>query len=363
MSETGKTKKKPLGTGAVVFFSFLCVLLIVAGAAVLLSSLILKRAVQPETLTNAASKVTLSEMNRPDGTSLAHYINETYLIDSAVSDEKMTSILRDGTFNEWIGKKAGAVGAYLSGREAMLEKVSPDEIDALIRENELTIQLHTGINGLYSNNPRILERIKPDIAAWNAQLDDLFLYGTPSKWLHALLSGWIVWVLGGVLLILMVLLVMIHSRGQRHLGTAFKTYAVAAGIPSLLLCLGGLCGEWALGQFGYAGISKVFKALHTIPLTVGGIALLACAALFGFGILWNIVADRPKNVVPAEAVEVSVKETVPDVPALPAETPIAPTVEETVPEEPAAPRHFCRFCGGELVNSDAKFCYKCGKTQ
>ncbi|MDE5564505.1 MAG: hypothetical protein K2I93_05070, partial [Oscillospiraceae bacterium] len=33
------------------------------------------------------------------------------------------------------------------------------------------------------------------------------------------------------------------------------------------------------------------------------------------------------------------------------------------PEAEKLTRHYCRFCGEPLVNSDAKFCYKCGTTQ
>lgn len=366
-----QTEKQPYGTGKVIFLSFICVLLTCLLAAGILGCLTARQVVYTQDVPAAASALPLQEIVLPDGESLPHAICTNYIKDAAFTDEKMANILRDGSFNVWVGEKAAQYVQYLSGETGIVPQITPEEVKALIAANDTTVQLHTGVHAFSEADPRLIERIKPDIAAWNASAGDFLERSFSGKLLRAALSGWF-WIVlsvlaGGIL----IWLIVIHIKGKRHIGTALKTFAVPALIPSLLVFLAGACGEWGLGLAGLGSFGKAWNLLHTAPMTVGGIAVLGCIALFGLGILWNTIAHKPADygeTAPAydphdlSAANAPAPERVEK--TMTVEPSIAPEVPETPDaSEPQVIRKYCRFCGGELVNQDAMFCYKCGKEQ
>ena len=140
--------------------------------------------------------------------------------------------------------------------------------------------------------------------------------------------------------------------------------------------------------------------LRKAPLMTGGFGAAGSVVIFLFGMVWNQIAGHvaDKRAARAAAIEQYDAPSVNDAPTpvydetpapapapapttapAPSPTPVEttpddvpetkdvpetadPVVPET-PAEPAAPRRFCRFCGAQLVNENAQFCYKCGTPQ
>ena len=281
-----KKEKKPFGTGTVVFLSFLCVILVIAAAAALLGCVMAGSLVQRDDLALAGSSIALEQVTCADGTSLPAYINRTYLMDERISDDKLSNILRDGTFTQWVGEKTEMYAASIAAGNTFPPQIQPDEVAQLLERNDSTIQLHTGIHDYSQENPRTIERIKPDIAAWNGRMNDLLGNTLSGGLVRASVSLWIVWVLCVVLGFALILLVLIHARGQRRLGTAFKTFAAAAFVPSAVLFLAGLLGKWLLGMTQLSAFSKrsaaapAWCASRCLPLASSGTASPRAAPLW-----------------------------------------------------------------------------------
>lgn len=365
-------EKKPYGTGRVVFLSFLCVVLVFVLITGLLGSVTLRQLLLSEQIGDAAAAVPLEQITLPDGSALAAEINGSYVRVDGITDENVGYILRDGTFNEWVGEKAAAYAAHLLNPDGKpLPEITQGEISQLIAANDSTIQLHTGVHDFSAVYPETAQTAFADAARLN---DDMRMRDDSIGGVIVRFSVTIVpWIVLSVLLLLvMIWLIQIHVRGKRHVGTAFKIFAVTAFIPSAVVFLAGALGSWVLGLFGLAYLQSAVSLLLGTPMAVGGIGALGCIVLFAFGMLWNAIARKHAAKTagtlpvydPAEASALSeqperVMETVP---ASEPVTAAKPEVSVSPVSEPII-RHYCRFCGGELVNSDAKFCYKCGKPQ
>ncbi len=374
-----KKEKKVYGTGKVVFLSFLCVLLTLVLGITLLGSLTGRRLLWNEDIVGAAEKIPLDQVTLADGQSLAAAINENYIQIPAVTDVKVQQILRDGNFNVWVGEKAGVyadfIKNYRRGSADMFPKITTSELTRVITENDATIQLHTGIHDFGASNPQVAEAAAADLENFNDTMKNTIGVGGTATLIRLIVSNWMWCVLSFFLLLVMIWLIVIHVRGKRHVGTAFKTFAITGFIPCLLVFLAGAFGVQILDLAGFGTYADAYDVLHGAPFTIGGIGALGCLALFGLGVLWNAIAHKDPaeygESVPAydpADIPEQPQRTMPEpepVPT-PAPVPVVETelVEESVPEdEPAIIRHYCRFCGGELVNQDAKFCYKCGKPQ
>ena len=374
-----KKEKKVYGTAKVVFLSFLCVLLTFVLGTALLGSLTGRRLLWNEDIAGAAESIPLEQVELAGGQSLAAAINENYIRIPEITDVKVEQILRDGKFNQWVGEKADGyadfIKNYKHGSADNFPMITTAELSRVITENDETIQLHTGIHNFGATNPQVAEAAAADLDSFNDTMKNTIGVGGTATLIRLIVSNWMWCVLAFFLLLVMIWLIVIHVRGKRHVGTAFKTFAITGFIPSLLVFLAGAFGSRILDYAGFGAYAKAFEMLHGAPFTIGGIGALGCVALFGFGVLWNAIAHKD----PAEYGESVPAYDPADIPAQPQRTmpepepapapapvPVVETelVEEPAPaEEPVIVRHYCRFCGGELINQDAKFCYKCGKPQ
>lgn len=362
-----KKLKKPYGTGKVVGLSFVCVLLILVLTTALLGCVTLGQIVRSGQVQDAAASIALDRVTLSDGSSLAAEVNRSFLNGLGISDDKVRGILRDGSFRTWVGETAGAYADYLMEHDnTPFPEITAEDITRLVADNDDTIRLHTGLHTFSAEHPETIAAASAEAVKWNdaarRYLSDETLCGKLSC---ASVTIWPGVVLGVLLALVTVWLIAIHVRGRRHVGTAFKTMAVTAFVPSLVFVLAGLLGAWITGLCGQDAFRKAVSLLGKSPLTVGGIAVLGCIALFGFGVLWNAIAGKAS--APAGISEES---------PMPETAPVPEPVKETVPASKPSPepsaqasapvpgvRKYCRFCGGELVNSDAMFCYKCGKLQ
>lgn len=373
MKDTKMQEKKPYGTGKVVFLSFLCVLLTFVLGTLLLGSLTARHIIKNGDIAGAASSIPLDKVTLSDGTSLAAAINQKYVQNPQITDVNVEHILRDGTFRNWVGTKADSYAQFLRTYKTRqvnnFPKVTVNELQTLISANDPTIRLHTGIHDFGRNNTQVAQAASADIDAFNATMESTLGTGGTASLIRLFISDWCWIVLGIFLLLVMIWLIVIHVRGKRHVGTAFKTFAITGVIPSLLVFLAGAFGQYFLHMAGLNVFDNAFLTLHKIPMMIGGFGALGCAVLFGFGVLWNTIAHKePAAELPEAPAAEAAPSPVPDPLPVPDRMPvveenIVPDAEPETEEEPKVIRKFCRFCGGELVNSDAMFCYKCGKPQ
>ncbi len=373
-------ERKAYGTGKVVGLSVLCFLLIFLLSTLLLVCVTVHRHAVQEELPAAMSAIPLQEAyvrHNGEDMSFATYLLRHYVENDSITESQMNAILRDSDFNEWLGEKTGQYTKYFVAADDTVPfpMIGKEEINQLFMRNESTFRLHTGMDDVAAEANRICSDLTPSLNKFNQNTYHLLAEGSAGFAIRAIVSKWIWCVLGGLLTLLLIWLIVIHVRGRRHVGTALKTFSVAACIPCAVLLLWGAFGVWILGAVHAGYLQAPARVLHNTWLLCGGFGLLGCAVLFSTGIIWNRIAGRvPK----------SVEDKVPEAPAVPfmpeasekaqptalpteapAETPIEAAVEapEQIPEVEKITRHYCRFCGEPLVNSDAKFCYKCGTTQ
>ncbi|MBR3629011.1 MAG: hypothetical protein IKN55_00860, partial [Oscillospiraceae bacterium] len=236
--------------------------------------------------------------------------------------------------------------------DAALPLITADDIHSAMDFNDSTIRLHTGLNAAAELEPQVQENAAAACEAYNTAVTDTMTKGLSAFCLNAAVSRWIWYVLGGLLLVLLIWMTVIHVKGKKSVGTAFKAFSIAACIPCFVLLLWGALCVPLLGWTGTGYLQSAAKMLRGTWLMIGAIGVLGCIALFGIGAIAGKIAVKRAS-APAS------------VPAQPAQAP-APAAE---PPAPAAEtpqnltRRFCRFCGEPLVNNDALFCYKCGSKQ
>lgn len=381
-----QTEKKPFGTGKVVGLSFIAVLLTVILTVLLLGCMAARYFVYHKQA-SAVSMVPLDQVTFSDGTTPASRIKSRYVSDPKITESTVQHILRDGKFSAQIGDLFGNYCEFLADYpQGEFPEVTVGDVQELLRNNDETIQLHTGIHDFSENSGELISAVKPDLDAWNAKMRDTLDTGAKANLLRTIISQWVWILLGGLLLMVLIWLIVIHVRGQKRVAAAFKTFAIAALIPSMVLFLCGMFGTKLLNGSAYALYADAFEAISSTPKLIGGLANLACVAIFGIGVLCNAAAS--KKAVSTDAIMPVEPMRVPEPAAEPVTEPAAPVTEPAAPvtepitepdipvieteivtepepadEEPVIIRRFCRFCGGELVNEDAKFCYKCGKPQ
>lgn len=354
---SSKGKNTALTVVCILLTFLLCTLLLLCFAA--------HRFANHEPVQEAFSKIDLTTVTLSDGTPLVTKINRDYIGEGVLADEKLTMLLHDGSFDDWVGEKAAAYVNYIAGDDhaaSHFPDIMTPEIEALIQENDSTIRLRTGIHDFTAENPQILRNMKPDLEIWNKQMRSAFSSGFTAKLLFAAVSEWIWYVLGALLLVLLIWMIVLSVKSQARIGTACKRFSATCFIPGILMLLWGLLGGMLMKLAGAGYLSETVSALHGAPILTGGLCCLASVALFIFGALWNAAAAAIQGIPhrkkePASAVTFAQP--------VPSPAPAVALTKSAAPvmEAPAASRHFCRFCGGELVNSDAKFCYKCGKAQ
>ena len=359
----------PYMKGKSTALTVICVILTFVLCTLLLGCFALHRFVYDEPVRKAFAKIDLTEVTLSDGTPLVMKINRDYIGEGILAEDKLVKILQGGTFDNWVGEKAEAYVQFIAGDDhsgAEFPDIMTPEIETLINDNDSTIRLYTGLHEFAAENPQIMVNMKPDLERWNKHMRATYTTGFKANLLFAAVSRWIWYVLGALLLALLIWMIVICVKSQERVGTALKRISVTCFIPGTLMLLWGLLGGLILRIAGYGYLSATVNALHSAPLLTGGLCCLASTALFIFGILWNTAAAALQNLPRRERKPAPVRTAPQPIPAS------APAVALTKPAEPVtespAPvtggsRKFCRFCGGELINSDAKFCYKCGKAQ
>lgn len=366
-------EKMPYTKGKSVALTVISVILTCLLCTVLLGCYTAHRFVYEEPVGKAFSKIKLDEMTLSDGTTLVTKLNRDYIGEGVISDDKLTKVLQNGTFKDWVGQKAEGYTSFVASPERSsreFPEIMTPEIEALLVKNDSTIRLYTGTHDFAENNPQILRNMKPDLENWNKKMRESLCCGFSAKLLFAAVSEWIWYVLGGLLLLLLVWMIIISVKSHDRVGTGIKRFAVTCVVPGALVLFGGLLAPVIASLSGHAYLKETVTMLHSAPIAAGGLCCLASCALFAFGMLWNAAASALQGLSHRE------KQPRTRVMPVPAPTP-APAVALTKPAAPitnvpeipqpetsaSTTRKFCRFCGGELVNSDAKFCYKCGKAQ
>ena len=362
-------ESRPYMKGKSTALTVICVILTVVLCTLLLGCFALHRFVFDEPVKDAFAKIELTEVTLSDGTPLLTKINRDYIGEGVISEDKLSKVLRDGTFDKWVGEKAEGYVQYIGSDDhnsMHFPDIMTPEIEELINKNDSTIRLYTGMHDFAAENPQIMRNMKPDLESWNKRMRATYSAGFSAKLLFAAVSQWIWYVLGALLLVLLIWMVVICVRSQDHVGTAFKRYAVTCFVPGILMLLWGLLGGLLMRLFGLGYLTDTVNALHAAPILTGGLCCLASVALFVFGVLWNTAAGALQNLPRREKKPAPVR-TAPQPIPVPAPAVALTKPAEPVTESPApitgGSRKFCRFCGGELINSDAKFCYKCGKAQ
>lgn len=357
-------EKKPYGKAKVFGLSVLIFVLVLVLSTALLVCVTAHRHVYYDPIADAVASVPLEDtlVRLDDGqtVTLAKYINDNYIKSDRISEGQVRNILRNGDFNTRVGEKAGMIAQYIALRRSHPEDVSvpeitPEDIHYAIDFNESTIRLHTGLNDASVLEEPVKANTAADCEAFNKQLRGILTEGLSAVLIDAAVSRWIWYVLGGLLLLLLIWAVVVHAKGPGSAGTAFEVFAVAAGLPCLALMLWGLFSLYIFRWNNMAYLEYPVLYLRRVWFAIGGIGFMGCGVIFMFGKILG--ASKKKHAAPEAA-------------AAPAEEPVpeqtAETAEEKPEEEAAAPeltRHYCRFCGKPLVNSDAMFCYKCGTKQ
>lgn len=361
-------ERMPYTKGKATALTVVCVILTALLCTLLLGCFAAHRIAYDEPVKDAFAKIDLTEVTLSDGTPLLTKVNRDYIGEGVIAEDKLAKVLRDGSFDDWVGEKAESYVQYIAGDDhsgPCFPEIMTPEIEELITQNDSTIRLYTGMHDFAAENPQIMRNMKPDLENWNRSMRDSLSTGFTAYLLFAAVSRWIWYVLGALLLLLLIWMTVITVKSQDRVGTAFKRYAVTCFVPGILMVLWGLLGGLILKLAGSGYLQPTVDTLHSAPLLTGGLCCLASIALFILGVLWNTAASAIEGLPRREKKPAPVAHTAPQ----PIPAPVsAAAVTEPVPPvtEPAAPvaaRNFCRFCGGELVNADAKFCYKCGKAQ
>lgn len=350
-----QTEKKPYGKGKVFGLSCLIFVLVLVLSTVLLVCVTAYRHVYYDPVAEAAASVPLQDtlVRTEDGQTmyLASFINQNYVKQEHISDNQIKYILRDGDFNLRVGEKAGMIAQYIALHknhpdDVTLPTITQDDIHYAVEANESTIRLHTGLNDATVLEAPINANSAPACEAYNQQIRVILTEGLSAVLIDIAVSHWIWYALGGVLLLLLIWMIAVHARGNGSTGTGFKVYAVAAFIPCVVLLLWGLLCVWIFGLAQAAYLQAPAAVLRHTWIAVGGFGALGCVVLFCIGTIVSRFGAK-ESAAPAAV-------TVPDETAAPA----------SIPDPPKdMTRRYCRFCGKELVNGDAMFCYKCGTKQ
>ena len=342
-----ETEKKPYSGKKVFGLSLLCVLLTFVLSITLTVCVTAHRHVYYDMIAEAAASVPLqyAQIRTEDGQkiTLAKYINEHYVQNPRFSDAQIANILRDGDFNMRVGEKAGMLAQYIALHkrhpgDVQLPLITAEDIHYAFEFNDSDIQLHTGLNAAAELEPQVQANAAADCEVYNTKLTDTMTKGLSAFLIDAAVSEWIWYVLGGLLLVLLIWMIVIHVKGRKSVGTAFKAFSITASLPCFALLLWSALCVPVLGWSGAGYLQNAAKILRGTWLMIGAIGVLGGIALFGIGAIAGQLRARKAA---------------------------APVQDPTPAEAPQRDmtRRYCRFCGEPLVNNDALFCYKCGTQQ
>lgn len=348
--------KKKYGKPKFVLLNVLCFVLVMVLGTSLMASLSLRYTVQEELLPVTAKQLPLSEIPVNDSTA-AQFILDEFIQDERVSVENVQKVMEDGTFSTFLAELTERYNTYLrEGGE--FPQVQSEEFVKLIEENADLIYAETGLRFLDADKQKLRENLSEPISEWNAAAEQSMHKGVSGFAVKASVSLWLPIVLGILLLAVMVWMIVIYVRSGFRTGTAFKMYAIALFVPSILVVLATIAAN-ILVAVKSPTLGKTVALLNNCVWAFA-IGVLAAAVIFGLGILCNFIV-KGKKAPAAQAEEVY--------DGFFAGNP-KPQEESTEPEPKAEPeaeeqaqRKFCRNCGQPLVNPDAKFCYKCGNVQ
>lgn len=337
----------------------LCAVLAFLLTLLLLCCISVRQHVMRNDLPKAASAVMLDRVTVKNASgasvSLARLITEDYIADPGIGEEQMKTVLREGTFHYLLGDKVNEYNAWLAaGGEGTFPQVTVDECIDALKGNATLLYRETHFQLSGDSEATFRQNLEQKLPGLNDKLSRILETGFVAFLLKGCIAGWLCYIPAALLLVLFVWMIVFHVKGKRFAGKGIRTFSVSVLIPCLLLVIWGIFSALLLGNTAYGDAAK---QLRETWLTVGGIGALGGIVLYGFGMICKLF--EKKDAIPAEEDYLTSPEAESEMPSAPA--PEAKPSEE-VPEQPAT-RHFCRFCGEPLVNSDAKFCYKCGTPQ
>ncbi len=354
-------KERKKGGAAVAMISVLCFVLVLVCTLLLVLAISARHCVTNRAVPAAMSETSFAQL-QIDGRTAAEIVLEDFVADDRVTLEDVEQLMEEGTFSEYAANLLSRYNTYLmEGGE--FPELSANDFVLLIEQNEDLILERTGLEFLEPDKEKLRANLSASLDSYNTSLRQSVGSGIGGFGARAMVSVWLEVVLGVILLALLIWMIVLYVRRSCRVGTALKTYGVAAFIPCILLVICGLAGVPVLKTMEAvfaAGLAAPAAGAMTISAAVGA---FAAVMIFAVGLLCNRLTKKP---VPAEAeaLEETSAEVAEEVPAEPSadEIPAAEPAAAEEPEEPAQ-RRFCRNCGKPLVNPDAKFCYKCGNIQ
>ncbi len=339
-----KTEKKEIvySMPKYILFTILCILSILLLTALLLSCMTLRYYVRTAAIPQAVEAVVLENVriSQPDGSqkTLAQYILDEYIQDDRISVEEVQEVLHDGTFSDFAAALAEQYNRYLADG-GQFPEIDSQEFVALLEENADLIYQKTGLRFLDPDKKKLQQNLNHPLTLVNKILESYLYKGPKGFLLRTALSLWFQILLILLMIAALAWMIVIHIRGKRRIGTAFKIYSVTAFVPCFGIFLLGLLMTWVLELMKLP--AELGTALRGRTVTFSGIGMLICVMLFCTGMLWNLIAVKPEPVQ-----EIQKSESV-DLPK-----PV-----------PRMQRQFCRYCGQKLSDADALFCMHCGKVQ
>jgi len=376
MMDENKKIRKIYRTPEYILWTILSVILTFLLTSLLLLCMTVHYYVKTAAIPEAVAAVAMENIQIPqsDGTekTLAEYILDEYVQDERVTVEDVQEVLENGTFSEFVGTLTEQYNHYLADGGTFPE-LDADEFVELLEENADLIYDKTGLRFLDPDKKKLKENLDHPLNALNKILESYMYKGTGGFFLRLAVSFQTQIVLIVLMIAALVWMVIIHIRGQKRVGTALEIFSVTAFQPCLICFMGGLLMSWILNLAHLPG--ELGTVLRGRTITFSGIGILICAAVFFFGKIWNLIADKPVKSEPLDEEKHLQTATATDTAfvKLPEEkTEPKQTAPMTFPKKkiilekdsvPVPDRKFCRFCGAKLSMTNANYCSQCAKKQ
>lgn len=351
-----QTKKKPSRAGA-VFGSILFFILTVLLTLLLLGSAIGHHMLSKGQLSQAVSKVQLSEITvEENGTSqpLGQWVYEKYLYNSVnLTPEYAGLAVAQPEMNDLLAQYATEYSDYLTRKTETMPKVEADDFADLMQEKMASYMEHeTGIIFSEADRIALVKNMQSDLSAWNGTMEQIMGHGFNKVMLRFFMTKAGV-VTACVLLHVEFVVWLIFAIGKKwRKGKMFKGYGFAVAIPSLLLLLG--CGVFLLLTTAMDAISPLSFAQKSMPVLLLSAVWAGLAGTL-YGAIFASIGIATNAVVRAKGEKTRKKAQ----PSEPAEKPEFHYTE--LPEDSnqkPTPTH-CPKCGAEIVPG-GKFCGGCG---
>ncbi len=356
-----QTKKKPSRAGA-VFGSILFFILTVLLTLLLLGSAIGHHMLSKGQLSEAVSKVQLSEITvEENGPSqpLGQWVYEKYLYNSVnLTPEYAGLAVAQPEMNDLLAQYATEYSDYLTRKTETMPKVEADDFADLMQEKMASYMEHeTGIIFSEADRIALVKNMQSDLSAWNGTMEQIMGHGFNKVMLRFFMTraGMIT---ACVLLNAEFVVWLIFAIGKKwRKGKMFKGFGFAVAIPSLLLLLG--CGVFLLLTTAMDAISPLSFAQKSMPVLLLSAVWAGLAGTL-YGAIFASIGIATNAVVRAKGEKTRKKAQ----PSEPAEKPAAEKPEFHYTELPEdsnqkpTPTH-CPKCGAEIVPG-GKFCGGCG---